>query len=394
MPLTQFDPPGFVNDLSDELKQLWSEQVNEWVESQRLTLRPIVYQKVFFNELQHPEAENGPTAEVIWEGFPRKWKLDFPTDEQKRWQASEKVYTQGGIKFRYQDEYLEWRTFKKGNKIDKIVFTCEAPEYWRFIADNNQELLLQLYQQYADPGVKIEDLMIEENGQVVYNPSNKWNTTHGIVHLTHGANSLGAEINLASRAAVLRKKGNIDPVVDTGDLICCSGFGVDTRFSDPTIGAFVNSFVQQGLSVTLRNPIALYIHKLNSGAIELPGNLKVKDCWKVIRGDAANGMILRAEFRLPENSGYNMEDIKVGGKSLQYGAQLAELVEMVIYGKAFKMNDTPPPSQPCGNFCESANFEAHTKTFSLDTKDNLEKFQKIDLGLRMINPEAYSEDEE
>jgi hypothetical protein len=36
-----------------------------------------------------------------------------------------------------------------------------------------------------------------------YNPYNKWNTTHGLMHLTHPCNTLQAEITLGADATVL-----------------------------------------------------------------------------------------------------------------------------------------------------------------------------------------------
>lgn len=89
MALQQFDPPGFANDLNVSQKAGWSNLINSWIETEWATL-PLGYNKFFFNELQHPEASAGSVAEIIWEGFPRIWKLKFPTDEQKRWIASEK----------------------------------------------------------------------------------------------------------------------------------------------------------------------------------------------------------------------------------------------------------------------------------------------------------------
>ena len=39
-----------------------------------------------------------------------------------------------------------------------------------------------------------------------YNPFNRWNTTHGAMHLTHPANTLAAEIRLAADGTVVRSR--------------------------------------------------------------------------------------------------------------------------------------------------------------------------------------------
>ncbi|HEX8369732.1 MAG TPA: hypothetical protein VF604_14395 [Pyrinomonadaceae bacterium] len=387
MPLKQFDAPGFANDLDSDLKAGWSKKINNWIERERKNL-PAPYNKFFFNELQHPETENGSVASITWEGFPRYWILRFPNDEQQRWEASEKLYTSQGETFRYQDEYLEWRGVKKNGKLDKVVFTCEGPEYWEFIADADEQLLLSLYRKYVSPAVQLNDLFTGTGTNRQYNRSNKWNTTDGIAHLTHPANTLGAEINLAARASVLRKKGNVDPVTDTHDLVCCSGFGVESRFSDPTIGAAVNSFVRQGFSVTLNNPIGLYIRKLDTSGIEVPEGYQIRDFWKVIRGDKDKGMILRAEFGVPDGADFSLEDVIVGGNPLKLGAQLAELVEMVIYGKAFKLENALPASVTCENFCDSLNALKASGNFEFVSAIINSNKSNSYIGLRMTAPEA------
>ena len=373
MSLQQFDPPGFATDLSAPQQQGWSRQINEWIEANRQL--PAPYARYFFNELHHPEATNGIEAKITWEGFPRFWQLRYPDDEEKKYEAAEKLYkSETGI-YRFQDEYLEWRSEYREGRFYRIIFTCEGPEYWRYIAEVDKDLLLRLYRQYVPGDIAIEDLFV--HGQ--YNPYNKWNTTHGIVHLTHGANTLGAEINLAARATVLRKKGTADPVTDSHDLICCSGYGNASRFSDPTIGASVNALVRQGLSVTLANPIGLYIHKLKTAGIVVPDGFAVKDFYQLIRG--REGRVLRAEFRVPEGSAMSLEEVEVGGRPLRWGGQIAEMLEMVIYGKAFRLEQAIPPTQPCGNYCSD------------DPLVGAESGTEKAAGLRMFQPSILASHE-
>jgi hypothetical protein len=387
MPLQKFDTPGFESDLTDNQKTAWSNKINSWIEDERNNLGSPL-DKFFFNELQHPETENGAIAPITWEGFPRFWKLQFPNDQQKRWEASEKLYKLRGVNCRYQDEYLEWHSYKVNGKLSKVIFSCEGPEYWEHIAQVDEQKLLNLYRTYISPNVQINDLFTIVAGVKTYNRSNKWNLTDGIVHLTHPANTLGAEINLAAQATILRKKGAVNPVTDTHDLICCSGYGAPDRFSDPTIGAGVNSFVRQGFSVTLNNPIGLYIHKLDTSGIEVPNGFQIKDFWKVTRGDKGKGMILRAEFSVPVGSNISLEDVKIGGNPLKYGAQLAEIIEMVLYGKAFKLENNLPASENCGNHCEAiASLSANRNIDFVNEKITLQKSEGK-LGLR-VTPSTF-----
>src|SRR5207253_2786947 len=48
--------------------------------------------------------------------------------------------------YRPQDEYLEWVVQRDDDGvISAIDFTCEGPEYWETIADEDPDLLLTLY---------------------------------------------------------------------------------------------------------------------------------------------------------------------------------------------------------------------------------------------------------
>ncbi len=69
-----------------------------------------------------------------------------------------------------------------------------------------------------------------------YNPYNKWNTTDGVVHLTHPANSLRAEINLAGDGTVLRTDSHGQPVTGAAGVAGGTPTGVGTPSGVPTGG--------------------------------------------------------------------------------------------------------------------------------------------------------------
>ena len=72
----------------------------------------------------------------------------------------------------------------------------------------DKKVLLDLYRKLVDQRIELEDLVVKEPfvspfgklNRGDYNPHNKWNTTHGIVHLSAPPNALTAEINLAALA--------------------------------------------------------------------------------------------------------------------------------------------------------------------------------------------------
>jgi hypothetical protein len=77
-----------------------------------------------------------------------------------------------------------------------------------------------------------------------------------LIHLSHRANSLGAQVNLAAIASALRNDANDRDVRgdDVARLCCCAGFGDPNRNSDPTIGAAANALAAAGRAHTLTNP--------------------------------------------------------------------------------------------------------------------------------------------
>lgn len=291
--------------------------------------------------------------------------------------------------YRNQDEYLEWFETPGGQpgSIKKITFTCESPEYWTFVAggtkalvreedlplvaevvEGDHDLLLKLYRRYVSTDAQLEELLyphdvkllVREDGENKvyawaargdYNPYNKWNTTHGIMHLTHPANTLRAEINLAARGTVLRKNTQGSPVEDAVKLICCSGYGGVNRSSDPTIGSVVNELARQGLSVTLRDPVGLYINEIDKQAFEGPQGQDVSDAWTIVDNRGREGMILRAEFSVPEGRGFDVHQVLVDGEPIKFGGQVANKIGMVLTGKAHNFNLPAPPLEGCRNHC-------------------------------------------
>jgi Dyp-type peroxidase family len=190
--------------------------------------------------------------------------------------------------------------------------------------------------------------MIAQKGK--YNPFNKWNNRKGIMHLSQPANYLEAEIILGAQATVIRQRADATVVTDPNELILSSQYGNPGRFSDPKIGSDVNTIARAGLSVSISNPVALYMHSIDPSAFEFPKGYEFSDFWKVQRGDPAKNMILRAEFSAPKGSRLDLEAIKVAGLPLKYGGQMAQYISMVIYGLACDLSK--PKQKPSTGLTE------------------------------------------
>src|SRR5664279_709894 len=278
--LPRFDPPAnWTGEMSVVQLAAWSAFISNTVDAEINGLKGIDYgiaNPQFFNATKVDQT-GAVTDPIPWQGFPKKLerahggfteaalKAAEPSDLP---QASNRNYKRV-VRFRPQDEYCEWRLVANGGgRPIKYIFTSEPPEYWETLAEGypqtytpaagdppsekNHALVLKLYRELVGPEVNSEDLF--PNG--VYDGFNRFNTTDGIVHLTHPANTLGAEIDLAARSTATYSSGGT-PITDETQLIGCNGAGDKDRASDPHISQRVNSYALDGYYVSVLNPMGL-----------------------------------------------------------------------------------------------------------------------------------------
>ncbi|KAF9459691.1 hypothetical protein BDZ94DRAFT_1239063 [Collybia nuda] len=350
MSLSRHDPPGFVDDLTEANKKGWSDLISSFMLTENVssTLTPQFYDATKVVEINPVQIDP-----ITWFGFPKLVKLQNPNDND-RWRVADSDRI-------HQDEYLEWSIKRDANgTITKIVFCNEGPEYYEFLAKHQPDTLLRLYQKLnPDAPIKIADLFKLENGKLVYDKINKWNSstnTGTIMHLIQKNNTLGAEVDLGARATVLRKRADGTPITDSDELIRCSRYGNPDRNSDPNIGAGINAGARgtPQIMLTIANPVGLYIDSINWGLIDPPAGHEDDDLsqfWKYTRGN--NGKYMRAEFEIPKDKGYVLGDITVNGKPLQYGGQLADYIKISITARASALqlqsrfcSEAPPPVPP------------------------------------------------
>jgi hypothetical protein len=353
MKISRFDPPANVQDFKTEKQRKgWSDLLERYfngaIANVQASLPGISSQ--FYNP-RTTETDTPAAEKVIeWPGFPKKVQDRFPDDRRSAWKAAEEP---AGARQKFQDEYLEWNVVRKAGKITRVSFTCEGPEYWDFLARTDPDTLLALYKTLVDPAqaanVKLSDLI--SGG--TYNRTNKWNTRFGAVHLTQAANTLGAEINIAADATVLWQKGG-KRVTNAAQLICCAQFGDGGRSSDPKIGAEVNTLARAGYSITLRNPVGLYITGYTHQGWKKPDGKQVGNYWKVVRGTPAPSAnkpasVLHLVYEVPAAEGFVVGDITINGQPIEYGGQIAEFVRVGLVGVACRKGQSHNPSAECTN---------------------------------------------
>ncbi len=300
----------------------------------------------------------------------------------------------------WQDEYCEWSVVRSNNKVQRIDFVCENPEYWYTLWNVSPERVVELYNQtlnYDVPAnmqikVTLDDLTLKDpktgklaidpsTGAPAYNPLNKWNAgpaaqrganaIGGAMHLTSTPNTLQTELGLAGGATTQRTVGNDDPQT----LICCAQYGQNFRHSDPHIGQSVNQVVGAlNARVCLANPIGLYLQvpdftrwSLSPNA-KFPSGANASDAYTIVRGSASlvdpvtgkpfpgqgttpGAFILHAVCQIPSswlafNPDLTLQDILIDGAPIVWAGQIAQTFNVGLYARPL-VQQTQPETQPC-----------------------------------------------
>ncbi|MTE01682.1 hypothetical protein GIY56_15440 [Paracoccus sp. YIM 132242] len=381
MAMFRYDPPGNIDDLAGrptrkDFLEAWDRWIGRLIKEEIDALGMLgkpdpsypddyvddyVPHPLFFSEADHPAQNTG--IPVFWNAFPLSVLRAYGSDREGSWRhldklRSHEIYspnkeTRVRTAFRPQDEYCEWHWYKDGPKGPRIVFTAEGPEYWVKLAHYDMDRVVELYQERVSPDVRREDLLLETELRYVtgllepgtYNPFNIWNTERGVMHLTQRANTLGAEINLAARATVLRRDASGKRITDSRRLICSSGYGDPNRSSDPNIGYNVNmAAVPPGatkpMSITLANPVGLYMDDIDPRLTDDKGEPLI-GWFQFVRGHRGKGLM--AVLEPPDGDKRTLEDVRVDGEKLVSGAQVAGLIQMVLYAATADLGAPMPP---------------------------------------------------
>lgn len=250
---------------------------------------------------------------LVWMAFPRELMVvDHRDDRRAAWIAGEDRYVQA--------EYCEWRVTRNAEgKITRVVFVTETPEYWERMWAVDPARVVALYRALVDPAVVQADL---QSGAGVYDRYNRWNTTDGIVHFIQNINTLDAALGLS--------QGSVDSGGARDNYEVPMGFVTSV---DPRVTLDIGTLARKGLSITLRDPIGLYIEGYDDTGWTKPDGSPVDDYWTVVRGSRP-GRILRLQYEVPAAAGFVVGDIRIGGRPIEYGGQIAEHVTCTVGGVA------------------------------------------------------------
>lgn len=374
--LNRFDPPAFLPDFNAIPGQLdaWHRAMSSWFDivvaaEQKLIGAPSQY----YNAASFDPGGVLVEQTVTWNAFPKELLRRYGRERAlqladmpwpiERYRAPSPDPTNktgmSGVMYRAQEEYCEWHVTRDPDtgQIRRVTFTSEPPEFWQALfgvvpGDGNtvpdmlfpgdKELLLQHYQDMVSTEVQPEDLVAASDikdatgftwinkGQ--YNFYNKWNTTHGIVHLCSPPNSLVAEVQLGGDGSVLRNDPKGRLLVEPDALIAYAAYGGPNRNSDPTIGATVNALARLGAYVTLKNPVGLYMDHIDLSGWRAPDGGNVSDFVRITRGTP--GMIERLVVEAPPGRKLGVDDLTIAGEPIRFGGQIAECITVKLVGVA------------------------------------------------------------
>lgn len=255
---------------------------------------------------------------IPWRAFPITASASFDQIDQNR--------------FRWQDEYVEWRVERSATgQITQITFTTEFPEYYEALARVSTDALIAGIQDII-PGANptLDELFGFGFNPAIANgeararrfrnnlPNNPWNKNEekGILCLTQQFNTVGALFNLVDKCAVQRPGIPSSAVCGSVGGACGPG-----RNSDPVICQASQNVVRSSRALSLVDPVGIKIEQL-TGIWEIGGSqVDINDpsnnqgAWVISR----NGR--RAVLDLTKG-------VTLSGFAIESGAQVANQLQV------------------------------------------------------------------
>ncbi len=315
--LPRFDPPAFLADVPPDsvFYRKFSKHISDLIGR----TKPGDGRGAFYNPTRTDVKVTAEKA-LTWMGFPRQVLMEN-IDRREAYRLADADVAER----KPQIEYFEWKVDRNAaGKITKVTFVTETPDYYELLWSVDKKMVVKLYQDYVNP--KVEQADLQADGE--YNPFNRWNTTDGIMHYIHGANSFGDAIGLS-----LESVKSKNPFQDNYDAT--PGLYNNPTSADPRISFDVHMLVRKGFYVTVRNPVGLYMAAWDNSGITDDKGRPAADYWRIERG--VPGMALRVVYEVPPAKGFVVGDLCIGGRPIEYGGQLAELVTVMFSVTAGKL---------------------------------------------------------
>jgi hypothetical protein len=265
---------------------------------------------------------------------------------------------------RLQEEYAEWRVFRAPDgRIARFELTTELPDYWVWLAGENPTRTLELVGQFAgDDEVDVREVygkldpfndtaspaeragafakeMLGQGGSA-YN-----NGVRAICCMRQPSNTLGALMCLAVAAARPRlvrdprtkelRPGNAAEIVPL-----LKGAAEIGRNSDPVIVEHLGRLASEARLIGFDGPPAVHVGGVQHDRLAGPDGAAIPEAWfsveRLTNAGAEPTLGQRLTFEVPVGEGFLVGDLTdiATGQPITVGAQLAELVQLVLYLRA------------------------------------------------------------
>jgi hypothetical protein len=89
--------------------------------------------------------------------------------------------------------------------------------------------------------------------------------------------------------------------------------------------------------------------RLAAGAITDGNGNPLPGWFTFVRGTAGHGLM--AVLQPPAGSAIDMDGIRIGNRKVTHGGQVAERLQMVLYGRTASLGSPTPALQPCIQHC-------------------------------------------
>jgi hypothetical protein len=323
--VTHFETPAQVRDFPEAspFYEQWHKVISELIDS-------IASSAVLTTDNPPPGTfYNASLTEVdvigarasAWIGFPRELlTADHASDRREAFRHGDVRGGPAPGERTTQIEYLEWVTERDARgRLTRVTFTTETPEYWTalFRGPGGPDRVLQLYRELlGKPDILLSELT---DGAGNYDPLNVWNTARGMIHYIctrppEFENSLSGALKLVAASvtrAIISDNFQRGPAAPTA--------------ADPRVINDIRALARKGLQVTVTDPVGIYIGGWDDTGWTKPDGSPVDNYWHVVRPAGASGPpALRLVYDVPPSEGFVVGDIRIGGRPIEFGGQIAE----------------------------------------------------------------------
>lgn len=312
--------------------------------------------------LPTPTSAMNESVSIDWMGLPtRAVRCSSRREALALWEVPANNHGLGGRQL--QDEYLEWRVVRDGERLVRVEITTELGEYWRLLAGYDPAETMRLVREFARDGsvpysqiygrteehvgratprertAMFASTMLSATGASSYNDGRR-----GLCCMMQPTNSLKALARLAAAAAtkcIGEDHDTREPYCRTATeaAVLLEGTADMARASDPLLVERIAKLAYEGRSFAFNDPVGVYVAGVEHTRLRTPMMEDVPPEWFTLsRGEDAQAAadsrqrFQRVVLEVPEEEGFCVSDLtdSATDQRVQHGGQVAELIQVVV----------------------------------------------------------------